>query len=410
MWSNTTGQCNVALGGEALGGNIDGDYNTAVGTRALWSHDNDTGDSFGHGHENTAVGYEALRDLTSGTGNVGIGRHALRVNSTGWSNVAAGTYALTNNTTGYRNVVAGHSAMYSNTLGYRNIAIGSTTLYSNTIGVYNVAVGDGVMDSNISGNMNVAIGPYALSSSTTGSDNTAIGVFALLSNNTGSRNTAIGHSVGPNSGNYSNSTAIGCYATTTAGNQVRIGNSNITSIGGYVGWSNLADARAKKDVQFNVPGLDFINGLQPVTYTMDPEAIDKIIHEGRPQKALMDSLRALLPIDEKAKVAAQKRIYTGFIAQEVEKAAKAIGYDFSGIDVDEKGIYALRYSEFVIPLVKAVQELSEENQMQEAALASLKEQVAALTELVNKLSGTDASTLRSSTSGEEEKHSGISHR
>ena len=38
-----------------------------------------------------------------------------------------------------------------------------------------------------------------------------------------------------------------------------------------------------------------------------------------------------------------------------------MGYDFSGVDApkNDKDIYGLRYSEFVVPLVKAVQELNE---------------------------------------------------
>ena len=50
--------------------------------------------------------------------------------------------------------------------------------------------------------------------------------------------------------------------------------------------------------------------------------------------------------------------FTGFIAQDVEKAANAIGYDFSGVDKakNENDFYGLRYSEFVVPMVKAIQE------------------------------------------------------
>jgi hypothetical protein len=50
--------------------------------------------------------------------------------------------------------------------------------------------------------------------------------------------------------------------------------------------------------------------------------------------------------------------YTGFIAQEVEAAANKIGFNFSGVDKpkNDKDQYALRYAEFVVPLVKAVQE------------------------------------------------------
>jgi predicted RNase H-like nuclease (RuvC/YqgF family) len=49
---------------------------------------------------------------------------------------------------------------------------------------------------------------------------------------------------------------------------------------------------------------------------------------------------------------------TGFIAQEVEKAAAAAGYDFSGIikPQSEQDHYSLSYESFVVPLVKAMQE------------------------------------------------------
>jgi len=43
--------------------------------------------------------------------------------------------------------------------------------------------------------------------------------------------------------------------------------------------------------------------------------------------------------------------YTGFLAQDVEKAAKSVGYDFSGVDAPqhERDNYSLRYAEFVVP-------------------------------------------------------------
>lgn len=49
---------------------------------------------------------------------------------------------------------------------------------------------------------------------------------------------------------------------------------------------------------------------------------------------------------------------SGFLAQDVEKAANDCNYSFSGVEIPEngKGLYKLRYAEFVIPLVKAVQE------------------------------------------------------
>jgi regulator of replication initiation timing len=43
--------------------------------------------------------------------------------------------------------------------------------------------------------------------------------------------------------------------------------------------------------------------------------------------------------------------------------ARDINYDFSGVDKpkNENDFYSLRYAEFVVPLVKAVQELAAEN-------------------------------------------------
>ena len=51
-------------------------------------------------------------------------------------------------------------------------------------------------------------------------------------------------------------------------------------------------------------------------------------------------------------------IQSGFIAQEVEEAAQSLGSDFSGVDApnNDHDIYGLRLAEFVVPLVKAVQE------------------------------------------------------
>jgi hypothetical protein len=54
----------------------------------------------------------------------------------------------------------------------------------------------------------------------------------------------------------------------------------------------------------------------------------------------------------------EKMVYSGFVAQEVEQAAGSLGYDFSGADKpkNENDFYGLRYAEFVVPLVKAIQE------------------------------------------------------
>ncbi len=175
----------------------------------------------------------------------------------------------------------------------------------------------------------------------TGFQNTAIGAHSMVNNDIGSYNTAIGYNTGPNTSNLSNTTTLGIDASATATNQVRIGNVFVNSIGGYVNWSNISDGRFKENLSENVPGLSFITQLRPVTYRLNRNAIN-----------------AYIGVDAAYKGEAMSGITSGFVAQEVEMAAQQLGYDFSGVDApkNEKDVYALRYSDFVVPLVKAVQE------------------------------------------------------
>ena len=72
--------------------------------------------------------------------------------------------------------------------------------------------------------------------------------------------------------------------------------------------------------------------------------------------------------------------YTGFIAQEVEEAASKSSFDFSGIVApeDENDHYTLRYAEFVVPLVKAVQEQQEIIEKKEQKIEDLEARLEAL--------------------------------
>jgi hypothetical protein len=76
---------------------------------------------------------------------------------------------------------------------------------------------------------------------------------------------------------------------------------------------------------------------------------------------------------------AEKVRHSGFIAQEVEKAAKESGYAFDGISIpkDENGNYSLDYATFVVPLVKAVQELATQNEELQKQIDELKRLLAA---------------------------------
>jgi len=289
------------------------------------------------------------------------------------------------------NVLAGSTGGYSSNVsfGYGALSNSSSSSYSNT------AFGSDALQTNTTGCYNTAIGSSTLSRNTTGSNNIAIGCYTLSYNTTGSSNTAVGFNSAMTSANLTNATAIGYYSSITANNQVRIGNNSITSIGGYVGWSNISDGRVKKNIRAVVPGLDFINLLQPITYNLNLDAIDEILKSDDPKiNRFTDSLRMARSPKEneilaKMKANKEKQVYSGFIAQDVEKAAQSIGYDFSGVDAPEndKSTYGLRYAEFVVPLVKAVQELSEQNnKLQE----QINELTAKLNELTNALKSPNA--------------------
>ena len=162
------------------------------------------------------------------------------------------------------------------------------------------------------------------------------------------------------------------------------------------GFVIYSDGRFKKNLKENVPGLDFINQLRPVTYHYDIHGLNEKIYP----KAIREKLNAastekqnpLLNKEVAAKLAAQdeiaitakeKIVYTGFVAQEVETAAKKIYYDFSGVSKpqNERDVYGLSYADFVVPLVKAVQQLSEKNdwlQKQNISLEARLEKLEAL--------------------------------
>ncbi len=405
LFSNTIGHDNSATGYNALSYNITGNYNTANGNYALYY--NTTGSynlangydalySNTYGVNNTANGYNALSTNTTGYSNVANGNNALFSNTIGHDNSAVGNYALYSNTSGSFNTANGNNALYSNTTGNSNTANGYYALYYNTFsaantangyyalysnnGSSNTANGYKTLYNNTSGDNNTGNGTYALYLNLTGSSNTANGYYALYTNKTGSSNTALGFNADVNGNNYSNTTVIGNYSLGTAINQVRIGNSSVTSIGGYVSWSNISDGRVKKNIKENVPGLDFINKLKPVTYNLDLDKADKIVQrlviKDSSLNSGMDESK-MLQEQNASRNAKMQIVYTGFIAQDVEKVARSLNYDFSGVDApkNDKDLYGLRYAEFVVPLVKGEQELSKQNDSLMNIVTSLQQQI-----------------------------------
>ena len=139
---------------------------------------------------NTAVGYRALADNTSGNQNTAIGGQTLRNNIIGYKNVAVGEGSL-KNYIGNEQTAVGHASLQENTTGIDNTAVGTLALNENLVGGGNTAVGIRALTHNLASN-NTAVGRLALRSNTTGFDNVAVGESALLENINGYGNIAIG--------------------------------------------------------------------------------------------------------------------------------------------------------------------------------------------------------------------------
>ena len=149
-------------------------------------------------------------------------------------------------------------------------------------------------------------------------------------------------------------------------NRYRMGNSSFYPSGdnaytlGYSGqrWSAVwsangtiqtSDARQKKDIETSNLGLEFINKLRPVSYkwkvgknvvTSDGERID--------ENGAKHSNDIITPVSG-------TRTHYGLIAQEVKEALG--NNDFGGYVYDENtDTMALRYDQFIAPLIKAIQE------------------------------------------------------
>lgn len=356
---NNSSANNTAVGGNTLTANTFGNRNSAFGMYALFTNTT--------GSDNSASGNSALFNNSTGEQNTANGSGALSLNTTGSANTASGFNALTNNFTANYNSAFGSKALQANSYGEKNTALGYSTLANNTIGLLNSAYGNEALYSNTMGHYNAASGALSLYLNTEGIMNTANGYRSLYFNTTGSYNTSVGSNAGPFPANLNNTTCIGADATVTGNDMVRIGNTYVSSIGGEVGWTTLSDGRFKENIKENVPGLDFINKLRPVTYNVNR----KKINEFTGVKGVGDTtIAGYYP-------AQMSETTTGFVAQEVEAAAKSVGFDFSGVDKpkNEKDYYGLRYDEFVVPIVKSIQEISGLNEEKDKTIKNLEESV-----------------------------------
>ena len=128
-----------------------------------------------------------------------------------------------------------------------------------------------------------------------------------------------------------------------------------------------SDVRYKSDIVDSNLGLAFINNLRPVSYQKKEEIKDLVVNE------LEDGTVESNYVSNETM---PKVTHYGLIAQEVKNVLDNMGVDnFGGWVIsdkeDEHSKQLLRYEEFISPMIKAIQELSNE--------------VAALKEKINKL-------------------------
>jgi hypothetical protein len=211
LFNVSSGVWNVGVGFQALSLNTTGNQNTGIGYQALFS--NLSGD------HSTAIGGLALSLNTTGSDNVGVGFQTLSLNTTGNRNTGMGYRTLAFNSTNSDNTAIGWNALFNNRNIDGNTAVGSSALFTAVNSPQNVAVGFNALQATSGTNgFNVAVGFQALESVTTGGQNTGVGDNALGSLLTGTLNTAIGDLAGvDHSGSDSGNVDIGAFELGVSG-------------------------------------------------------------------------------------------------------------------------------------------------------------------------------------------------
>ena len=387
----TTGDDNTAIGENALSANNTASNNVAVGKNA--------GLALTSGDTNTAVGANALRTCTVGDRNVAIGTNAFYdlepSSNANMENVAIGFSAGRLTTTGDYNTFLGAQTGYSVTTGSNNtligryaganfdteshnIAIGRNALSGASLagGEYNVALGNYAGDALTSSDHNVIIG-YQTGTDMTGGgtvegQNTLVGNYAGANLTNGYQNVHLGMQAGAGEGDGVGtdpttgyrSILIGCFSNQTdashshaivmgyaiagEGDRFTFGKPSNTvqnTFTSNANWTRSSDERLKTNVaDVNWKALDFINELRPITFNWkNSKDVPEEMEEYNTEENYMDTTTVI----------------DGLLAQEVKTAMDKHSMDnFSGWDTKGTGTQVLSKEAFVLPLIKAVQELS----------------------------------------------------
>lgn len=357
------GNDNVAVGDEAGTAITTGDKNVLVGYRA--------GDAITTGSSNVAIGRDALTSETAGSKCIAIGSGALETqNNSGTDdsfNVGIGENSGVSVTTGDKNSLVGHLTGDSLTTGNQNVAVGYQALAGGTTYDGNTAVGHQALlvadnTSGADGN-NVAIGASAGSTVTSGVRNVLVGVSTGASLTTGNDNIMIGKGADVSANAAANQITIGNDINAGGNNNFAFGKSGNVVTNDFdtdAAFSRSSDRRKKREIYDQELGLDFVNDLRTVNFKWKPSNEFPKEWNDYSEENNMDT----------------DVIMHGFIAQEVKEALDKHSSErdskFSGWKEGEDGMQHTSREMFVIPLIKAVQELSAQVDTLKAEIKELK--------------------------------------
>lgn len=170
-------------------------------------------------------------------------------------------------------------------------------------------------------------------------------------------------------GNANSITLSGVY--TLPGSDGSSGQQLTTNGSGTVTFAAASsDERLKKNVSANDMGLSFINELNTKVYTFksykELDAKDSQLSHLKPQEYTKDgddstpeSVKNETEDDIPYNLSTRKGEQRGLLAQEVKASLDKLGIkNFKGWGEDKYGVQEIHLEEFVVPLIKAVQELS----------------------------------------------------
>ena len=188
-----SGAMNTAVGWNAGAGITSGVGNVALGFTAMGN-----ATSVITGNQNVAVGDEAMggSTITSASENVAVGHNALHDLTTGEDNVAVGKDAGKSITEGARNILIGKDAGEDLTESTDNIAIGDDAMRNLTNGERNIIMGTDAGESLSEASKNIMFGAEAGNNLTEGEDNIFIGDAAALGLELGQSNIIMGTEAG----------------------------------------------------------------------------------------------------------------------------------------------------------------------------------------------------------------------